>query len=254
MMIIDGKPPFFIEADTNQASRSKDLMKDKILIETIAEKALTGIASGSELFGTFFIARDRISKNRIYNFVNEFFDYMCELGIKINSNGIADETFSDIFYAILRNVTSTKSQKKIKIYKDILARNYVNPVQYDFLEAFLDLVNKLDSIEIEILIKYANTGHSGSMDPKPDAAGCVSDLTFANYREEIKKIIQKQSPKFETVQVEGRYEFYICDLISKSILVDKMSTGNYFGASGFEYLYITDFGKDFLEFIEEYKA
>ena len=50
-----------------------------------------------------------------------------------------------------------------------------------------------------------------------------------------------------------KYEFYVCDLISKSLLIDIKTVGNTWGdvaKEGLTYLYITMFGKEFLRFIQ----
>lgn len=55
-----------------------------------------------------------------------------------------------------------------------------------------------------------------------------------------------------TIEIEGKYEFYICDLISKSLLIDSKNIGNTYndlGKEGLTILYIIDFGKEFLRFI-----
>ncbi|WP_342576698.1 hypothetical protein [Paenibacillus sp. FSL M8-0142] len=124
--------------------------------------------------------------------------------------------------------------------------------QSDFKETYLDLVTRLDYIELKILTLYENTGREGSMDIGDGSDSATSILTSASYKERIIKLIRREASYLSTIEVHGRYEFYICDLISKSLLVDTKMIGNTYkeaGQEGLNILYITDFGKEFMKFI-----
>lgn len=90
------------------------------------------------------------------------------------------------------------------------------------------------------------------MDIENGYNGAVSSIISKSCEGEIKQRIHEQFPELTRIEVEGKYEFYICDLIPKSLLVDSKSTGNTWkdlGKRGLTVLYITDFGKEFLRFI-----
>ncbi|MGE6669696.1 hypothetical protein [Paenibacillus xylanexedens] len=107
-------------------------------------------------------------------------------------------------------------------------------------------------MEIEILKMFEHTGRSGSMDISEEDDGSVNMLTSASYKNQIIKKIRIESIHLSTIESHGKYEFYMCDLISKALLIDTKTTGNTvndLSKEGLTHLYITDFGKEFLRFI-----
>lgn len=220
----------------------------------LAKAGLTDIPFVGGLFNELcFDIRGRIAQNRVNDFTNSFLSYIRELGINIDESVISSEEFNDIYISILKRVIDTKCEYKLNIFKEILKSNVLVPYESDFKETFLDLVNKLDYMEIEILKLYKDTGHSGSMDIIKNTAGCVSLIESASYKNIITKRINEIYPNLATIKIEGKYEFYICDLKSKSLLIDTKAKGNTLSDMRKEdltMLYITDFGKEFLEFIQ----
>jgi hypothetical protein len=90
------------------------------------------------------------------------------------------------------------------------------------------------------------------MDIPEGGSGCVSTIKSISCKEVISKKIKERYSELSTIELEGRYEFYICDLMSKSLLIDTKAVGatNYMGKQRVSMLYITDFGKEFLKFIQ----
>lgn len=84
----------------------------------------------------------------------------------------------------------------------------------------------MDFLEVEILNLFKDTGRTGSMDIENGYNGAVSSIISKSCEGEIKQRIHEQFPELTRIEVEGKYEFYICDLIPKSLLVDSKSTGN----------------------------
>lgn len=229
-----------------------------------AKEILTGLAKGSlslipcaggYLNEIFFDIRGRIVQDRINNFVNSFIEHLKKLGITIDEEVLTSENFNDMYISIIRYVIETKSQFKLNIFKSILESSLTVSYESDFKETFLELVNKLDYMEFEILNMFKDTGRAGSMDIQQGYGGCISSLTTKSCKNEIIKRIKKSNPLISTLDAENKYEFYICDLISKSLLVDIKSVGNTYGdlqRKGLTDLYITAFGKEFLRFIRMY--
>ena len=227
--------------------------KNKEIITSIVKASISTFPYiGGALNEVLFDYRSRIEQKRINNFVEQFLNYLSTLEIEIDENIINSEEFNDIFFAVIKRVIDTKSEYKLKIFRNILVSGMTTEYQSDFKETFLDLVTRLDYIELEILSLYENTGREGSMDIEEGSDGAVSTLKSASYKDKILEIIKREAGHLTTIEVHGRYEFYICDLISKSLLVDTKIVGNtYRDASreGFSVLYITDFGKEFMKFI-----
>lgn len=233
----------------------KHQMNDKL------KQVMIGIAKGSiaalpYLGGVFnealFEVRGRIAQNRINNFVESFLGHLHELGITLNEEVIHSEDFNDIYAAIIKRVVDTKNEHKLKTFRDILTSTLTTTYQSDFNETFLDLVTRLDFMEMEILKMFEHTGRSGSMDIIEGDDSSISILTSASYNENIIQKIKAESSHLSTIESHGKYEFYICDLISKALIIDTKTTGNTYKdleKEGLTYLYITDFGREFLRFI-----
>lgn len=216
----------------------------------------SGIAAiphvGGALNEVLFEIRGRIAQKRLNDFTNSFIESIRNLGIDIDGQIITSEDFNDIYFSIVKRVVETNCKHKLLIFKDILTNNIQKPYQSNFRETFLDLVIKLDYIQIEILDLFKDTGRAGSMDILDGSAGGISTLTSKSYEKEIKQRIHQYEQELTTIEIEGKYEFYICDLISKSLLIDSKNIGNTYndlGKEGLTILYITDFGKEFLGFI-----
>ncbi|WP_427339604.1 hypothetical protein [Caloranaerobacter sp. DY30410] len=97
----------------------------------------------------------------------------------------------------------------------------MNPSNYvEFTDTFLDIVSKVNEKEIEIL-DYCNQNS--------DKNEKVNYTTFG---------IDKNT-----------YNFYIQDLISKCLLID--DSINRYDTRPLDMVKITEFGKDFLDFIKD---
>lgn len=229
-----------------------DNTKKELLIGVLKSGISAIPYAGGALTEILFEIRSRIAQQRLNDFTNSFIESIEDLGINIDENIITSEEFNDIYYSIIKRVVETNCKHKLTIFKDILTSNIQKPYLSDFRETFLNLVLQLDFLEVEILNLFKDTGRSGSMDIENDSIGATSSITSKSCEGEIKRRIHEQCPELTSIEIEGKYEFYICDLISKSLLVDSKSTGNTWGdleKRGFTVLYITDFGKEFLRFI-----
>lgn len=218
----------------------------------ISKAGISAIPYAGGIINELIEVRGRVSQNRLNKFVESFLKYISELGIETEL--LKSESFNDMFYSIIKNVVDTNSEHKLSIFKKILVSNIEREYESSFRETFLDLVLRLDFIQIEILKIYRNTGRSGSMDIPEGQAVSFSELTSKSCKEEIIELIKDYQPDLSTLHLEGKYEFYICDLISKSLLVDKKTVGNTYedlSYEGLTMLYITDYGKEFLNFIVE---
>jgi hypothetical protein len=229
---------------------------DKMMREALIGLTKAGISlipfAGGAINEAMFEIRGRIAQRRINEFVESFLSYLNEIGVNLNEDVITSDEFNDIYMSIIRRVADIKSEHKLRIFREILAANGVSMYQSDFRETFLDMVTKLDFLEIEILKLFENTGRSGSMDIVKGSAGTVVTLTTDSHKEKIIEKIQQESPHFSSLEAHGKYEFYICDLISKALLIDTKTVGatlKDIGREGLKFLYITDFGKEFLKFI-----
>jgi hypothetical protein len=207
---------------------------------------------GGVLNEALFEVRGRIAQDRINQFVENFLAHLNDLGVTLDEEIISSEDFNDIYAAIIKRVVDTKNEYKLKTFRDILTSTLTTTYQSDFNETFLDLVTRLDFMEMEILKMFEHTGRSGSMDIIEGDDSSISILTSASYKDKIIQKIKAESTHLSTIESHGKYEFYICDLISKALIIDTKTTGNTYKnmeKEGLTHLYITDFGREFLRFI-----
>lgn len=228
--------------------------KIKETLVGVSKAVLSNIPiAGALLNEVIFDIRGRIVQKRINSFVESFLIYVNEQGISFEDSLVTSETFNDVFISILKRVADTNSEDKLKIFRSILKYNITNLYESNFRETFLDLICRLDYIQIEILKLYRDTGRSGSIEIPEGNSGIVSQVTAKSFKVKITEIIQVYYPYLNTLEIEGKYEFYMCDLISKALLIDTKNIGdtwNDIGKEGLTMLYITDFGKEFIKFIE----
>ncbi|OCT14530.1 hypothetical protein A8709_26440 [Paenibacillus pectinilyticus] len=231
--------------------RMHDKIKESLI--GILKASLSNVPyAGGLLNELIFDIRGRIVQKRINNFVESFLNYILDHGINLEESAFTSETFNDLYISILKRVIDITSEEKLRIFRQILVSNTIMSYESTFRETFLDLVSRLDYIQIEILKMYKETGRRGSMDLEDGYIGSVSQLTSRSFKIETIETIKTHFPNINTIETEGKYEFYMCDLISKSLLVDKKTMGNTWNVvekEGLTLLYITDFGKEFINFI-----
>lgn len=211
--------------------------------------------AGGALNEFLFEIRGRIAQKRINNFVDGFIQYIEDMGTPVDEEVLTSESFNDMYVSIIRHVIECKSQYKIDIFKRILESNLRISYESDFRDTFLELVSKLDYMEFEILKMFKDTGRSGSMDIPIGAIGCISTTKSMSCKDKVINMIKDSNTEMHTLEALEKYEFYVCDLISKSLLVDTKTVGNTVGdlaKEGLNDLYITVFGKEFLRFVQMY--
>jgi len=226
--------------------------KTKELLVGVAKSTFSAIPFVGGAFNEIcFDIRSRIVQQRLNNFTNSFLEYIKELGIQVDEVTIRTETFNDLYISILKRVTEINCKHKLIIFREILTHNIQNSYQSDFRETFLDLVSKLDYIEIEILKMFKNTGRNRSLDDIEESFD-ASVVKSKSCEEDMKQIIRDKSSALSTIEVESKYEFYICDLTAKSLLIEKKIIDYSLGGMGDEapLHYMTNFGKEFLRFIQ----
>jgi len=230
-------------------------------MNTTQKESLVGLAKsinsavpgvGGLLNEVLFDIRGRIAQKRINDFVESFITYLEASEISVTDGMLQSEDFNDLFISVIKRVTETKSEHRIALFREILKSHIITPYESDFRETFLDMVNRLDTMEISILNMFRDTGRNERGESDTRSVMSVHTLTSKSHKDLIMKQIEKNEPHLTYFEIEGKYEFYICDLISKSLLIDSKAVGNThadLAKPGLTVLYISDFGKEFLMFI-----
>lgn len=199
---------------------------------------------GTLLNEVIFDFRGRIKQERCNRFINELTKYMASIDEKcIDFAFIKSDDFSDLFESIIRRVIYNRSEEKMHRFKKILVKQMMVPSHSDYTETFLDLVERLNEKQIEILSAYKD-------------AGCNDSSKGNDTKHEHKEKTLYDKSKLDSYRKneyynidEETYKFYVQDLASKALLIDNGM--NIVGAGPMELLDITGFGHAFLGFIEK---
>jgi hypothetical protein len=251
----------------------KKLDKDKKL--TII-KSLFGIVPhiGTALDEIIYEHNFRLKQNRLNNFVEILADGFTE-NTNVNIYNIKSEDFNDLFMSVLSRVVKTKSELKLKRFKDILIKELKEPTnQIELNELYLDLITTLSEDEISILFhhrhfnldyedeitklnKLKDKKHQIEQNQKKETIIIDKSKYEDEYIEVQKKIASienwlNQLKKFKTAEYynldENKFMLFKQRLFSQGLLVDNRM--NRISDTSFQNMGITEFGEEFLEFIK----
>lgn len=239
------------------------------------------------IFGTifdevFFEYGSRIKQNRLNQFTLLLVDYFEKKDVDVES--LKTEEFVDLFDSIIRRVVRTKSEDKLKRYKNILIHQIENPSHSDDLqETFLDLIEQLSEKELVILNFHDIYGtqefqinklinqkqadikmregqlerwkQGGFRENVDDIQGDLIRFkaTLTSLQETKAKIIDYRNPSTYGVK-KSLFLFYKQNLAAKGLIID-IGVG-YIAETEhqpFDTVRITDFGRMFLDFIKSEK-
>ncbi|WBV52053.1 hypothetical protein [Chryseobacterium gambrini] len=234
---------------------------------------------GQLLSEALFEYRGRIKQNRLNKFTELLSDYFGN-NSEINIEKIQSEDFSDLFEAILKRVAETKSEQKLRHFRDILTNSLNENLDYENSEIYLDLISNLSEIDMSILKNHQL--FDNKFDKRYDTKNLYEKLLpeleknvqneyelrekgFANDWDNAvikynatKNAIRAISEQNKSVNIYRTAEFYgINDaeflyskqkLYSLGLLID--SGFGKFDYKPFGMMSITEFAKKFLEFIK----
>lgn len=236
---------------------------------------------GTMLDEVFFEYRSRVRQERLNQFVEAFKEYIEVIDIgEIDIDNLKSEEFVDVLESILKSVANNRNKSKVEYFKKILANQIKQDSYNDFTETYLDIISKLNEIQIRILKNHyeirkpikelelkqkqlrndirqveENIVHLKFRRLRGDQSRIGRNrLRIAQIESEIKEIqdliddkgIIRNAKYYDLKQ--GEYLFYIQDLVSKSLLIDK-GIGK-MDSKPYQLMTISDFGRSFLEFLE----
>jgi hypothetical protein len=202
---------------------------------------------GTALNETIFDSRGRLKQKRINQFVEELSKYLEQINEdQIDFEFIKTDDFGDLFESLLKRVIYNKSLEKLHRFKKILVNQMLEPRPTDYTETFLDIVSKINEHQVEILLTHKKIKEGNlftTEDNKPERG--VIDAGVIG-QEPDNDISAFRKADFYGLDNET-YKFYIQDLTSKSLLID--DSVNRWDARPFDFVEITQFGIEFLNFI-----
>jgi hypothetical protein len=234
---------------------------------------------GMILSDVLFEYRGKVKQDRINKFVAILHESFITSNPLIDRHELKSDEIGDLFENVLKKVALTRSQQKLQAFKNILLRGFASKEHIDYCELFTELLSQLQEKQIEISSAHFNTfdhnevtvsnEHSLSqelqntrMDVERQKDRGDGNLIYALKKKEdelkdklskIREIVESskhvRTAAFYNIK-QPEYNFYVQDLYNKSLFYD---AGIGVQANAFEIMQVTDFGKQFLEFIKEDK-
>lgn len=240
--------------------------EQKELLNSIT-KATASFIPGLSIPLEFIEYRAKIKQNRIHRFIESFQDYLAESNLtkKFEFDLLNNENFTDLFESVIRRVSLTRSITKLQSFKLILANSIGNKSEISFSETFLDLVFLLHEKEMEILKSFHNlyerlNGKSlveknnsihHQLSQENDKRTNGIENNYIEIKTQLKEFQNFRNPSNFNI-TKGQYNFFVQNLASKCLLVD-IGIGA-IDTKPYDLMEITDFGKQFIEFIDKTQA
>lgn len=226
----------------------------------------------------------RLKQNRLNNFTELLTEYISNSNPIIDFSKVDKEDFADILESILTRVSKTKSEEKLKRFRDVLFHCLENNIwDIENTERFLDLISSIKEYEV-LILKYhtnfdkiydeknaqynENTQNINRLEKELLKESEAKDKGFANNFEKVRTTLRATEASIRAFQEQKKQiekyrssEFYnLSDeellyskqkLSSVGLLIDSGVGG--FGTKSFEKMSITTFGRRFIEFITNSK-
>lgn len=249
----------------------------KEILTSIAKSLFSTIPyAGTALTELVFDYNGRLKQNRL----NKFIEILAEsftTNSNINLDNIKTEHFNDLFEAVIKRAVTTKSESKLRRFRDILINELINPSESETVDIYLDLINNLSENEILVLYHHRHFDKSyvqeisrrdelrenlnQAIENKKRETNIIGislhNDTTSNIETELRDIRNKheklkefRSPTFYQLD-EDKYFFYIQRLYSQGLLID-IGIGR-IGMDPFYMMSITEFGINFLNFLKDFK-
>lgn len=268
---------------------NKENTDKKLILREVGISVTKGAIGAIPFVGTvlnevIFESRGRIKQERVNKFIKILQEFMGTVSEDdIDFEHLKSEEFSDIFESILKRITYTRSEEKMKRFRKVLISEMQNPSNTDFTETFLDIISRLEEVQIKILqdIKKATKNCGGLHEEifklqneiKSHKAQLKKELEHqkSGYANNVSQEKTSISAKTKIINSELRilannqqvynhkvygiefsqYSFYVQDLISKALLQERLIPTNGKEPPVTKIIEITIYGEEFLKYIEE---
>ena len=135
--------------------------------QTVAQVIIAGAAAtiidpvvgagAGALASQFFGLRGQLKMARANSFVIELGKYMQSVKGDFEWENANREDFGDILEEVINKVIRTSSEKKRERFKLTVAGQIINPLPYDYISRFINLIEMLSEEQIIILKTYVST-------------------------------------------------------------------------------------------------
>lgn len=266
----------------NQAD--KDILPEsattlsKVLIAASASllsgDPMIGAGAATFLTETFFGIRGRLKLKRSENFIIEFSNYIKSINPDFDIETVNSEDFGDFFEQVLIKVSQTNSVSKLNGFKKLTSNQVLNPVSYDLIHKYLELVANLNENHLILLqhwyfneLKYKALSwdfhkERNRLKKEYDAGinKANSKETYSNYqtrllnydlidKEGFREIIKEKRKDLYRKFDKDEFDFWAHDLRILGVFEHDTTSNSYKGESAFQYLYLSPFGKKAAHYI-----
>ena len=250
-------------------------MNKKEILTSTAKSLFSLIPyAGTAISELVFDYNGRIKQNRLNKFVEILAEGFTN-NSEINIDNIQTENFNDLFEAVIKRVFTTKSELKLKRFKDILFKELINPTNdSEVKDIYLDLITNLSEEELYILYEHRHfdkiyndeLAEKNKIQEKLNLARenkkretiVIGESKFSQIIRTLEAelaLINNKHAKFKPFRnsiyyniTEDKFLFYKQRLYSQALLIDSGIGG--IGTKAFEIMSITEFGIEFINFIK----
>ena len=252
-----------------------EIMNKKEILTSTAKSLFSLIPyAGTAISELVFDYNGRIKQNRLNKFVEILAEGFTN-NSEINIDNIQTENFNDLFEAVIKRVFTTKSELKLKRFKDILFKELINPTNdSEVKDIYLDLITNLSEEELYILYEHRHfdkiyndeLAEKNKIQEKLNLARenkkretiVIGESKFSQIIRTLEAelaLINNKHAKFKPFRnsiyyniTEDKFLFYKQRLYSQALLIDSGIGG--IGTKAFEIMSITEFGIEFINFIK----
>ncbi|WP_031445860.1 hypothetical protein [Arenibacter algicola] len=265
-------------------NKDKDILPESATtLSKVLIAASAGVLTGDPILGTgavtlitetFFGIRGRLKLKRSENFILAFSDYIKKVKPDFDIEIVDSEDFGDFFERVLIKVSQTNSQFKLKGFKKLAANQILNPVSYNLVDKYLDLVSNLNENHIillkhwyfeelkykSIIGKFDNERRRLREDFDNGMNKSSKNETYSDYQtrlldydlidnEGVRDSIKvKRKNLLESFEID-EFDFWAHDLRNLGVFEHDTTSNSYKGSNAFQHLYLSPFGKKAVEFI-----
>lgn len=266
--------------------KSKSILKEsgKNLSKVIIT-ASAGMLSGYPIIGTgiatvltdtFFSIRGNLKLKRTENFIIEFSKYIKSINPNFDIEKIDTEDFGDFFEQVLIKVSQTNSKNKLLGYKKLAANQILQPISYNLIHRYLDLISNLNNNHIiiirhwfyeesryKLILKefeskrnFLKNQYKSGINKAHDSESYNDYQTrLLDYdeidKENIRELIKIKRNELINSFGEDEFDFWAFDLIKLGILAHDTRSNSYKTKRSFAYLYFSPFGERAFKYIFE---
>lgn len=235
---------------------------------------MIGAGAATFLTEAFFGIRGKLKLKRSEKFIIEFSNYIKAINPDFDIETVNSEDFGDFFEQVLIKVSQTNSISKLEGFKRLIANQILNPVSYDLVHRYLDLVSNLTANHLILLqhwyfneLKYRKflrelNDERNHLKEQFDAGINKTNIdeTYSDYqtrlldhdlidKEGIRETIEEKRNELYQKFEENEFDFWAHDLRILGVFEHDTTSNSYKGERAFKYLYLSPFGKKAVHYI-----